>query len=118
VAPFIDFYPIDLQGRDLFKLSQCQKWLDLPSRLRPQMCVNNTKHYYIFKPVQTSLNVLVVPIFFYILNSELCAKCIRPTIKDPFQIIIPGSIHFSDPRLIVIPVKQFSQEYTTIKLNN
>ncbi|PLW39951.1 hypothetical protein PCASD_06814 [Puccinia coronata f. sp. avenae] len=118
VAPFVDFYPIDSQHRDLFKLSQCQKWLDLPSRLRPQMCVNNTKHYYIFEPVQTSSNVLVVPIFFYILNSELCAKCICPTIKDPFQIIIPGSIHFSDPLLIVIPVKQFSQEYTTIKLNN
>ncbi|PLW31464.1 hypothetical protein PCASD_17878 [Puccinia coronata f. sp. avenae] len=37
VARFLDFYPKDTNGRDQFKLSQCQKWLELPSDLRPQM---------------------------------------------------------------------------------
>ncbi|PLW50549.1 hypothetical protein PCASD_01396 [Puccinia coronata f. sp. avenae] len=118
VAPFIDFYPEDPQGRDQFKLSQSQKWLDLPSTIQPQMCINNTKHFYVFEPVQTSSNLIVVPLFFYTLNSELCAKCIIPTIQNPFQLVIPGSIHFGDPQLVVIKVKDFSEEYTSIKMNH
>lgn len=118
MAPFINFYPEDPKGGDQFKLSQSQKWLDLPSTIRRQMCINNTKHPYIFKPVQTSSNLTVVPLFFYTLNSELCAKCIIPTIQNPFQLVIPGLIHFGDPQLVIIKVKDFSEEYTSIKMNH
>jgi hypothetical protein len=117
VAPFLDFYPKDTNGRDQFKLSQCQKWLELPSNLRPKMCVSNTKHLYIFEPAQTHSQGIVVPIFFYIINAELCAKCICPTVQKPFRLIIPGSIEFSDPNLLIINVKQFCQNYSEIKIN-
>jgi hypothetical protein len=81
------------------------------------MCVNNTKHFYIFEPVQTYSNEIVVPLFFYTQNSELCAKCIRPIIQNPFQLIIPGLLHFNDPQFVIIHVKEFSKEYAEIEIN-
>ncbi|PLW51109.1 hypothetical protein PCASD_02459 [Puccinia coronata f. sp. avenae] len=116
VAPFIDFYPEDPQGHDQFKLSQCQRWLEMPSNTRPQMCVNNTKHYYIFEPVQTHSSGIVVPVFLYTLNSKLCAKCIRPIVENPFRLVIPGAIQFSDSRLLIIKVKDFCHEYAAIQI--
>jgi hypothetical protein len=117
VAPFLDFYPEETNGCNQFKLSQSKKWLEMPPDVRTQMCVNNTNHFYIFEPVQTQSEGVVVPIFFYIVNEELCAKCFRPTYKAPSRFIIPGSIGFSHPYLVIINVKQFLQEYSKIKIN-
>jgi hypothetical protein len=98
------------------------KWReDLPYNMRAQMCVNNGQHFYIFEPLQTFDNQILIPIFLYTFKSQLFAKCIRPQLqiinKTRIQIFIPSNITYNSPDLFIIPVKEFQNEYSKIKHN-
>ncbi|KNZ50217.1 hypothetical protein VP01_453g9 [Puccinia sorghi] len=54
---------------------------DLPSNMRPQICINNQQHFYIFEPLETFQNQLYVPIFFYTFKHEPFAKFIQPQLQ-------------------------------------
>ncbi|KNZ64413.1 hypothetical protein VP01_1031g6 [Puccinia sorghi] len=108
------------------KLTQSQKWLeDLPSNMKPQMWINNQKHFYIFEPLETFQNQLYVccdplaiyilnldhnnvPIFFYTFKHELFAKCIQPQLQkindSTVQLFIPCQIAYDSPELSITPV--------------
>ncbi|KAI7963681.1 hypothetical protein MJO29_004108 [Puccinia striiformis f. sp. tritici] len=102
VSPHINFYPEDTKGVNQYKLSQSQKWLTLSPSLRTQMCANNTKHFYIFEPLETYLKQIYVPmIFFCMMDGELHAKCVIPTIRATsrasYQLRIPQNIKNDSP---------------------
>ncbi|POW12918.1 hypothetical protein PSTT_04164 [Puccinia striiformis] len=122
VSPHIDFYPEDTKGVNQYKLSQSQKWLTMSPSLRTQMCVNNTKHFHNFEPLETYSKQLYVPIFFCIMDGELHAKCVIPTIRTTswasYQLRIPQNIKFNDPTLFTVKTKEFAKEYPEIKQNN
>ncbi|KNZ49701.1 hypothetical protein VP01_483g2, partial [Puccinia sorghi] len=42
---------------------QSQEREDLPSNMKPQICINNQQHFYIFEPLETFQNQLYVPKF-------------------------------------------------------
>ncbi|KAA1114227.1 hypothetical protein PGT21_001097 [Puccinia graminis f. sp. tritici] len=123
VAPHIEFYPEDCHGRDVFKLSQSQKWLKhLPKGMRPQMCTNNDQHFYIFEPLQTFAKLIVIPLFFYTNQSQLYSKCYLPDIVHPnpelVQFFIPPNISFDDTNLHTIQVTQFENDYAHMDFGN
>ncbi|POW15533.1 hypothetical protein PSTT_02151, partial [Puccinia striiformis] len=122
VAPFFDFYPEYTKGVNQYKLSQSQKWLNMSPSLRTQMCANNTKHFYIFEPVETYSKHILVPIFIYTKDGERHAKCVIPTLKltgpTTYQLEIQRHIDFNDPELLSIKTKEFDKEYIEIKQNN
>ncbi|KAI7938280.1 hypothetical protein MJO28_015200 [Puccinia striiformis f. sp. tritici] len=110
VAPFLDFYPEDAKGLDVYKLSQSKKWLELlPRQFRTQMCTNNTKHFYVYEPLETYSKKIVIPIFIHQINSVTHAKCLvicrRPHTPLPRKLCIPEKIAFNDPNLeLIAPV--------------
>ncbi|KNZ47724.1 hypothetical protein VP01_61g12 [Puccinia sorghi] len=88
----------------------------------PLMCVNNLKDFYIFEPVQTFSNTLLIPIFIYKINSELSAKCIIPkcihSSQSQLKLIIPSNIDFNHPEIKTVKVKDFANGYQKITLNS
>jgi hypothetical protein len=128
VIPHLEFFPINAQGRNIFKLSQSKVWLEsLSQTQRVQMCTSNNKHYYIFEPVKLkALPNIVVPIFFFKLNDRLFSKCIKPHISlsdfndnlDDLLIHIPSDIKFQDPNLSTLPLEEFDLIYSEIKTKN
>ncbi|KAH9817524.1 hypothetical protein DFH28DRAFT_871125, partial [Melampsora americana] len=53
------------------------KWQELyPPHLCVQMVVSKGIHYYIYEPVQVVTGRLVVPIFFYMQDDNIKAKCL------------------------------------------
>ncbi|KAI9602047.1 hypothetical protein KEM48_000993 [Puccinia striiformis f. sp. tritici PST-130] len=121
VAPHIDFYPEDSQGKNQFKLSQSKKWLELPRDYRPQMCVNNTRHFFIFEPVELFSKQILVPIYLYKFENKTHSKCVAPTLRrtnsGKHEMRIPANIGFDDPRLVTIKAKEFNVEYSKIQIN-
>ncbi|KAH9440900.1 hypothetical protein Pst134EB_029552 [Puccinia striiformis f. sp. tritici] len=123
VGPEISFYPEETNGHNISCLAQSEKWLkDLPVEMRPQMCTNNGQHFYIFEPLETFKKELFVPIFYYTFRSRLHAKCIIPQIQQithtSVKIFIPSNISYSSLDLVIVPVDQFMNEYSKIKLSN
>ena len=120
--PFLDFYPEDFLGCNQYKLFQSNKWLYLSQSMQTQMCINTTKNFYIFEPVQTTSMQIFVPIFFFRLNSDLYVKCITPTVKkvdaERFQLSIPAQMPFNNSSLQNILVSEFNFEYSNITLGN
>jgi hypothetical protein len=82
------------------------------------MCIKNNKHLYIFEPLQTFSDQLVVPVFIYTFNSQMFSKCIKPRIKQlsqsSIQIFIPSNISYNSPDLCIIPISQFKNEYPSL----
>ncbi|KAI7937656.1 hypothetical protein MJO29_014971 [Puccinia striiformis f. sp. tritici] len=122
VAPFLDFYPEDAKGLDVYKLSQSKKWLELlPRQFRTQMCTNNTKHFYVYEPLETYSKKIVIPIFIHQINSVTHAKCLvicrRPHTPLPRKLCIPEKIAFNDPNLELIAVRDFHKTYSEIERN-
>jgi hypothetical protein len=124
VGKHIDFYP-EIPSGPQFKFSQSQKWLkELEMEHRAQMCDVDGKHFYIFEPVELASHQIVVPIFFYLLDSQLHSKCI-PTIfrqyhvnnKRIIKIKIPQDIQFDDPNLMIVHTNQFKRPYSEITLH-
>ncbi|EFP81051.1 uncharacterized protein PGTG_07303 [Puccinia graminis f. sp. tritici CRL 75-36-700-3] len=127
VASHLEFVPEEAHGYNIFKLSQSSKWLkDFKSDLRVQMVESNTKHFYLFEPVQLESYKIVIPIFFYTENGALFTKCYKPTIKtnpDHSAVEIhlatnPTEIPYDDITLQTLSVKKLSVIYQDIKLKN
>ncbi|KNZ62064.1 hypothetical protein VP01_1318g4 [Puccinia sorghi] len=76
---------------------------DLFQSMQTKICINNTKHFYIFEPVQMTSKQICVLIFFFLPNSELYTKFIPPKFKqvdaDQFQLIIPEQMPLNDSGL-------------------
>ncbi|KNZ49662.1 hypothetical protein VP01_486g3 [Puccinia sorghi] len=110
VAPFLNLYPEDSSQTDQYKLSQSRKWLEMAAKFRVQMCFNNLKHFYIFEPVQTFSNTLLIPIFIYKINSELSPKFIIPkcisSSQSQLKLIIPSNIDFNHTELKTVKVEE------------
>jgi hypothetical protein len=85
------------------------------------MCINNTKHFYIYEPLEMYSKEIVIPIFIYTISSDLHAKCLIPhqNHKTPSStnLYIPENLSFDDPNLKVISVKNFEKTYLEIERN-
>ncbi|KAI9610598.1 hypothetical protein H4Q26_006744 [Puccinia striiformis f. sp. tritici PST-130] len=120
VTENLDFYPHEVSGSKVNRLSQCFKWReDLSPELRAQMVVNKGKHFYIFEPVELDCKYVVVPIFFYMSGEKLHAKCYIPHFRQQLKgngiyLIIPSDIKFNSPELLSIDIKHFAKTYTEI----
>ncbi|OAV89083.1 hypothetical protein PTTG_28819 [Puccinia triticina 1-1 BBBD Race 1] len=124
VSKHLDYYPEMTDGPH-FKFSQSKKWLeDLAPQHRAQMCDVDGEHYYIFEPVELESTEIVIPVFFYTLNSKLYAKCIKPDMnehlnagKQIIQLKITQDILFQDPDLSSIHTNQFKKPYLKIEID-
>jgi hypothetical protein len=99
------------------------KWReDLPREMRTQMCINNQQHFYIFEPLETFQNQILVPIFLYTFQSTIYAKCIQPQIQQidqsKVQLFIPSNLSYNSPELFIIPITLFQNEYSKIKFRS
>jgi hypothetical protein len=82
------------------------------------------KHFYIFEPVTLKSRIrdpssgaydnVVVPVYFFIWNKEIYAKCIFPRFKsntekhpNGFSIHIPANISFNSQHLVTIKASEF-----------
>ena len=100
-----------------------------------QMAQVGSKHYYIFEPTTLKRRVwdhvlgkhtkVLIPVFFYMYNDELYAKCINPKIQwqtrfNPkgFSMFIPGNISYHSSKLISISIKEFQFNYLQMKLDD
>jgi hypothetical protein len=88
------------------------------------MCDVNGTHFYIFEPVELSSNKIVIPIYFYSLDSQLYAKCFPPQFKQYFinkdkkiKMKIPQDIQFDDPNLSSINTSEFVKPYADIQIH-
>jgi len=124
VVEHLDFLPEESHGNNIFKLSQSTKWLkDLSPDLRVQMVEANSKHFYIYEPLQTKSLELLIPIFFYQEGQKIYSKCLHPVIKSnnyysKIQINIPANILYNDETLHILPVDEFSLTYSEILTKN
>ncbi|KAA1111794.1 hypothetical protein PGT21_012546 [Puccinia graminis f. sp. tritici] len=125
VSPHLEFYPDHTEGRNVSRFSQSLKWLQhMAPENRAQMCNINDKHFYIFEPVQLLTKEVVVPIFIYMYQWRLHAKCVEigtdhvTEVKDQARITIPSSVAFDDPRLIVCDVQEFDLIYSEIRMGD
>ena len=116
----LEFYPIDPEGLDVYKLSQSKKWREeLPVEIRVQMVAISGKHFYIYKPTQLLNGSLVIPIFFFSLHGELYAKCIRPRTTGHvslgnLKLLIPHPLPYDSDLLISVRCAEFSLIYSEI----
>jgi hypothetical protein len=101
-------------------LHQSVKWREeLSPAARVQMVAYGSKHYYIYEPVTLKgpMQDIVIPVFFYMSNNTLYAKCITPKFfplpplqpgeKSGLAVLIPEDIIFNSINLNAIPVSQF-----------
>jgi hypothetical protein len=120
VAPHLDFLPEDAHGKGIFKTSQSAKWLKhLAPDIRVQMVAYNKKHYYTYEPVQLKNDNIIIPIFFYTLQSNTFAKCYKPQITSnrhdsTVKIAIASDILYDDPDLQEINLDDFDLLYSEI----
>ncbi|KAA1087327.1 hypothetical protein PGT21_029055 [Puccinia graminis f. sp. tritici] len=121
VAPHLDFLPEDARGKGIFKTSQSAKWLKhLAPDIRVQMVAYNQKHYYTYEPVQLKNDDIIIPIFFYTLQSNTFAKCYKPQItsnrhdSSTVKIAIANNILYDDPDLQEINLEDFDLLYSEI----
>ncbi|KAI8444929.1 hypothetical protein BY996DRAFT_6434961 [Phakopsora pachyrhizi] len=78
VSRFLEFYPEQSAGKNIYKLYQSKKWLqEYPRDLRAQMISVGGKHYYIYEPVQINDGSVVVPMFFYIKGGKMYTKACK-----------------------------------------
>ena len=119
----LEFYPIDPEGLDVYKLSQSKKWREeLPVEICVQMVAISGKHFYIYEPTQLLNGTLVVPIFFYSFRGELYAKCIRPQTtgnlsQRNMKLLIPHPLPYYSDHLVSVRCSDFSLIYSEIIRN-
>jgi hypothetical protein len=124
VNPHLDFYPVFSHGKNVFKMSQSFKWReDLSPHLRVQMANCHNKHWYIFEPVELKSRHIVVPLFFFMEDSVIKARCVKADIQvqsgagNKIQISIPANMAFSSTDLRSVDVRDFSLNYLEININ-
>jgi hypothetical protein len=121
------FYPIFSGGKNVFKISQSFKWReDLSPELRVQIvqmvdCSN--KHWYIFEPVELKSRHIVVPIYFFVEEKKLMARCVKANIHVDSEatrkitISIPSKLAFSSTDLKSVDIRDFSKNLMEIHLD-
>ncbi|PLW15305.1 hypothetical protein PCANC_19994 [Puccinia coronata f. sp. avenae] len=124
VHPHLDFYPIFSGGKNVFKMSQSFKWReDLSPDLRVQMVDCSNKHWYIFEPVELKSRHIVVPLYFFMEDNKLMARCVKADIQiqseasRKIKIFIPSKVAFSSTEMKSVDVRDFSLNYAQINLN-
>ncbi|KAA1110414.1 hypothetical protein PGT21_020875 [Puccinia graminis f. sp. tritici] len=130
VSRHLDYYPEWTNGLNISKFSQGDKWLRGMSREhRPQMCESKGKHFYIFEPVQLLSHAVVIPMFFFMDQSALTARCweikeedttlVESTIEGDsharLSIHVQTHLDFSDARLLSVRVDAFDLDYSEIR---
>ncbi|KAI8443632.1 hypothetical protein BY996DRAFT_4602884, partial [Phakopsora pachyrhizi] len=119
VAKYLDFYPEDAAGQNIFKLSQSEKWLhQFPRDLQAQTISHGGKHFYIYEPVQINNGNVVVPIYFYTKKNKLFSKVSRLHVEVSYnmdvEISIHGELDFHSSCLKEIPTEEFWKPYNEI----
>jgi hypothetical protein len=93
------------------------------------MCEAHGKHFYIYEPVQLQSHVVVVPVYLFMYQSALHARCweilddhitrtetsVEGNLSTVLNIFMPLDLDFDDARLASIPVDQFDVEYSGIR---
>ena len=107
----------------------------MPKELRVQMAQVGSKHYYIFEPVTLKRSIwdnlmsehtdVVVPVYFYVYQNEVFAKCINPKIQNPsrhhrkgLSLFILANLSYHSSRLHSINIKDFKLTYVEMKLED
>ncbi|PLW22410.1 hypothetical protein PCASD_13465 [Puccinia coronata f. sp. avenae] len=105
-------------------MSQSFKWReDLPPDLRVQMVDCSNKHWYIFEPVELKSRHIVVPLYFFMEDNKLMARCVKADIQiqseatRKIKISIPSNMAFASTDLKSVDVRDFSLTYSEIRLN-
>ncbi|OAV95884.1 hypothetical protein PTTG_26547 [Puccinia triticina 1-1 BBBD Race 1] len=117
VEPHIQYYPEQANGRQIYKLSQSEKWLkELGPDTRAQMVRQDGRDYYLHELVQMQSNLLVIPKFFYEYKGRMYARCVTPTIDvdevgGGLKFIIPKNLPFSSSQLNSHSVADFCVKY-------
>ncbi|POV99423.1 hypothetical protein PSTT_13787 [Puccinia striiformis] len=120
VSPAIEYFPQEAHGKDLHKLSQSKKWLEeLAPQSRAPMCQVSGQDWYLFEPVQTNTNDVVIPLFFYEDEKEMFAKCVTPEYHtneacSQLRMTIPSGLSFQSQELQTLSVSNFDFDYTAI----
>ncbi|CAH7667978.1 hypothetical protein PPACK8108_LOCUS2433 [Phakopsora pachyrhizi] len=122
VSKYLEFYPEDTNGENLYKYSQSAKWLhQYPRELRVQMIKVGVKSYYLYGPTQIIDGNVVVPIFFYIIGGIMYEKVCKLNVcvlsSSELQISISGDLSFYASDLKEILVQDFLKTYMEITAN-
>ncbi|KAI8460786.1 hypothetical protein BY996DRAFT_6429562 [Phakopsora pachyrhizi] len=110
VSKFVEFYPELSNGKNIYKLSQSEKWLhQFPRNLRAQMISVGGKQFYIYEPVQLIDGNVVVPVFFYTKGGKIYAKaCKLNDFWRPYNEVL-----FSDRILLATKCRNILHEITS-----
>ncbi|KAH9810625.1 hypothetical protein DFH28DRAFT_1132026 [Melampsora americana] len=105
------------------RFSQSKKWReDFSKELRVQMVVHRGKHYYIYEPLLTIAEKLVVPAFFYQLAGKTMAKCLPAKLQyEPpsnLQVLVLSEPPFHSTAFQTIEVADFWKPAPEITLED
>lgn len=135
VNKHLHFIPHDPCGKNVYALYQSAKWREhLPFDVRVQMIRQGKKDFYLFEPTTLKSPVwdhalefftrVVIPIFFYMSQNEIYAKCINPKIQphrthpNHFSIFFPSDLSYNSSSLMSINTQEFGINYLEMKLND
>ncbi|CAH7673658.1 hypothetical protein PPACK8108_LOCUS8542 [Phakopsora pachyrhizi] len=123
VKKYLEFYPEESKGENIYKFSQSAKWLhQYPRDLRVQMIKVGDKSYYIYEPAQLKDGNVVVPIYFYIkggiMFSNVCKLNVFVLSSSELQISISGDLDFYASDLKEIKAQDFLKSYIKIKAHD
>ncbi|KAG0147461.1 hypothetical protein CROQUDRAFT_42795, partial [Cronartium quercuum f. sp. fusiforme G11] len=104
-------------------VSQSKRWREtFAPDLQVPMVETKNGHFYIYEVVELCSGQKVVPCYFYQMENDVWAKCVRPTIEldhrsNKFCIKIPQEPAFDSNDLETIPVSKFLNPFEQIKVN-
>ncbi|KAI8452471.1 hypothetical protein BY996DRAFT_8515030 [Phakopsora pachyrhizi] len=116
---FVEFYPELSNGKNIYKLSQSEKWLhQFPRNLRAKMISVGGKQFYIYEPVQLIDGNVVVPVFFYTKGGKVYAKACKLNVSidssEDVNISICWNLDFFSPDTTEIFGEDFLRPYNEI----
>ncbi|KAI8447008.1 hypothetical protein BY996DRAFT_4647289 [Phakopsora pachyrhizi] len=119
VSKFVEFYPELSNGKNIYKLSQSEKWLhQYPRNLRAQMISFGGKQFYIYEPVQLIDGNVVVPVFFYTKGGKIHAKACKLNVSiqssEDVKISICWDKDLFSPDATEILGEEFRKPYNEI----
>ncbi|KAI8449373.1 hypothetical protein BY996DRAFT_8407206 [Phakopsora pachyrhizi] len=123
VAKYLDFYPKNSEGENIYKLSQCEKWLhQYPRDLRAQMIRVGDQSFYIYEPAQIIDRNVVVPLYFYNKGNKLWAKVCKLNVlvlpSSLVELSISGDLNFYSSNMKEIMAEEFLKPYHEITFND
>ncbi|KAI8451252.1 hypothetical protein BY996DRAFT_6432204 [Phakopsora pachyrhizi] len=123
VAKYLDFYPENSEGENIYKLSQCEKWLhQYPRDLRAQMIRVGDQSFYIYEPAQIIDRNVVVPLYFYNKGNKLWAKVCKLNVlvlpSSLVELSISGDLNFYSSNMKEIMAEDFLKPYHEITFND